>query len=143
MELEELWAPAGEQGVELSQDSEGEDRGESCSGEGEWNLPVGGDLTPGTGITGSRRDWSDRLADSIPALAICCISALARLLESFLKSEVFLRLSTSLFLFLFLATFLRAILIEAGSRRRPPVLMEVVSRAVARRVTASPPDIRS
>ena len=143
MELDELWAPAGEQGVELSQDSDGEERGESGRATGEWILPVGGDLTPGSGIPGSRNDCSDLLADSMPALAICCISALARLLESFLNKEVLRRLSASRFLCLCLATFRLAILIEAGSLRRPPVLMDVVSKAVALSVTASPPDIRS
>ena len=65
MELDELWAPAGEQGVELSQDSDGEERGESGRATGEWILPVGGDLTPGSGIPGSRNDCSDLLADSM------------------------------------------------------------------------------
>jgi len=133
VELGLLWLAPGEQGVELSQDSDGEERGES------WK--EGGDLIPG--MMGSLRDCSDLLADSMPALAICCISALARLLDNLRKSDVFLRLSTSLFLCRCLATFLRAILMEAGSRRRPPVLIEVVSRAVALKVTASPPDMSS
>ena len=63
----------------------------------------------------------------------------------YLNNDAFLRLS-----FLFppdlpppcLDTDLRTILMAVGSRLLPPVLIEVVSSAVARRVTASPPDIR-
>lgn len=97
----------------------------------------------GLGTTGSFSDWSDLLALSIPALAICCISAEALLLLSFLKRLVFLRLSVSLLLCLRLATFLLAILIVLGSLLLPPVLMLVVSKAVALSVTASPPLMRS
>ena len=93
----------------------------------------------GLGITGSFSDCRDLLALSIPALAICCISAEALLLDSFLNRLVFLRLSVSLLLCLRLATFLLAILIVLGSLLRPPVLILVVSRAVALSVTASPP----
>ena len=53
------------------------------------------------------------------------------------------RFSTSRFLVRCFTTFLLAILMVLGSRLLPPVLMLVVSRAVARRVTASPPDINS
>lgn len=130
--------PAGEQGAELSQDSPGEEMGDSGRGEVECSLPVGGDFI-GLGTTGSLSDWSDRLALNIPAFAICCISAEARLLDSFLNRLVFLRLSASRFLCLCLATFLLAILMVLGSLLLPPVLILVVSSAVALRVTASPP----
>ena len=112
--------------------------GDSGRGEGEWSLPDGGDLR-GLGTTGSFSDCSDLLALNIPALAICCISAEALLLDSFLNRLVFLRLSVSRLLCLRLATFLLAILILLGSLLLPPVFMLVVSKAVALRVTASPP----
>lgn len=106
-------------------------------------LPTGGDRN-GEGTTGSRSDCKDRDALNIPcALAICCISAEARLLDSLRNKLVFRRLSTSRFLCLCLTTFLLAILIVLGSRLLPPVLILVVSRAVARSVTASPPLINS
>ena len=112
--------------------SPGEDMGDSDRGEGEWSL-----LGPGDS-SGSLRDCRLELALSMPA-----ISALARLLDSFLnRLLVFLLLSASLLLG-FLATFLLAILMLLGSLLLPPVLMLVVSRAVARMVTASPPLTRS
>ena len=88
------------------------------------------------------------------AAASCCISAVAFLLLSFLKSDVLRDLSPWWWLRrwpplppppdLFPpAPLLLAILIAWGSLLRPPVLMEVVSRAVALRVTASPPDMSS
>ena len=81
------------------------------------------------------------------ALNIPAISAEALLLESFRNRELVFRLfSASRFLwFLSLAavTFLLAILILLGSLLLPPVLMLVVSRAVARMVTASPPETSS
>lgn len=80
------------------------------------------------------------------ALSMPAISADALLLESFLNRLLVLRLfSASRFLCLSLAavTFLLAILILLGSLLLPPVLMLVVSRAVALMVTASPPDTRS
>jgi len=87
-------------------------------------------------------DWSEELADNIPA-----ISADARLLDSFLNKElVFLLLSASRFLCLNLAAVacvLLAILMVLGSRLLPPVLMLVDSMGVARMVTASPPLMRS
>ena len=87
---------------------------------------------------GSFSDWRLELALSMPA-----ISAEARLLDSFRnKLLVFLRLSASRFLCclsLEEVTVLRAILMLLGSRLLPPVLMLVVSRGVARMVTASPP----
>ena len=108
------------------------------------SLPTGGERR-GDGDTGSRKDWRLLEALSMPcALAICCISAEARFEESFLNKLVFPRLfSTSLFLCRCLTTFLLAILMLLGSLLRPPVLMLVVSKAVARRVTASPPLISS
>ena len=93
----------------------------------------------GLGTTGSFSDCSDLLALNIPAFAICCISAEALLLDSFLNKLVFLRLSVSRLLCLLFATFLLAILILLGSLLLPPVFMLVVSKAVALRVTASPP----
>ena len=68
------------------------------------------------------------------------------MLESFLNKLLFFRLfSASLFLCRSLAavTLRRAILMLLGSLLLPPVLMLVVSRAVALMVTASPPDTRS
>ena len=86
------------------------------------------------------------------AAASCCISAVAFLLLSFLKREVFRDLSPWWWLrrwppfcpdLLPPAPPLLAILMAWGSLLRPPVLMEVVSRAVALRVTASPPEMSS
>lgn len=126
---------------ELSADSvnsPGDEMGDSDSGEGEWSL-----LAPAPGDNnGSLSDWSEELADNIPA-----ISAEARLLDNFLNNElVFRLLSASRFLCLSLAAVawvLLAILMVLGSRLRPPVLMLVDSMGVARMVTASPPLMRS
>ena len=90
-------------------------------------------------------EWSDRT----PALATNrCISALALRLLIFRNSDVFLRLSAvslaaARFWGLFLAALRRVILMEDGSLRRPPVLMEVASSGVALSLTASPPDTSS
>jgi hypothetical protein len=152
-------APAGEQGAEESVQGESEGVEGGVSG-GAWGSgrPTGGERSGVGAAPGSRRDWRLREAESIPwalASASCCISAEARLLLSFRKRLGF---RPSRFLWRCFTTFRRAIRMVLGSRRLrtsadtgalrvvqhlPPVLMLVVSRAVARRVTASPPDISS
>ena len=126
-----LEAGTGEEELSPEPEQSPVDTPDSERGEGEWSLGAMGDSS------GSLRDWSEELALSIPA-----ISAEARLLDSFLNRLLgFLRLSASLLLLLSLddVTLLLAILMEPGSRLRPPVLMLGASRGVARTVTASPP----
>ena len=95
---------------------------------------VGKDRIPGD----SRRAWK-----LCPAVS-CCISAVAFFRLNLLNRDDFRRILSSRRDLLrgFAKTLRRASLMACGSLRRPPVLMDVVSRAVARRVTASPPDIK-
>lgn len=74
----------------------------------------------------------------------CCISTLARLLLIRRNSEDFRLLSLcSRFCRRCLCMLLFASLLCHSSRLRPPVLMEVFSSGVERRVTWSPPDNNS
>ena len=97
---------------ELSADSvnsPGDEMGDSDSGEGEWSL-----LAPAPGDNnGSLSDWSEELADNIPA-----ISAEARLLDNFLNNElVFRLLSASRFLCLSLAAIITGLSPESSQRK--------------------------
>lgn len=77
-------------------------------------------------------------------LLTCCISTLARLLLIFLKSDVFRLFSwwTSRFCLRCRCNDFLANLPCHASRLRPPALMEVFSKGVARSVTLSPPDTK-
>lgn len=81
--------------------------------------------------------------ESRPA-ASCCISAVAFFLLSLLNNEDFLRILSSLrfFAFALINALCLASFMACGSLLRPPVLIVVVSNAVALSVTASPPEIR-
>jgi len=89
--------------------------------------------------------WVSLVANNKCPVVSCCNSAVAFLRLNLLKSEDFLLIFSSLLALQrdFPSPLLRASLIANGSLLLPPVLIDVDSRAAARRVIVSPPEIRS